>query len=279
MDERRSLEAQEPSVHVLKRGLRHQLFWQDQERLSDRQHPLLEDPSMDMSERQGEGKAPGGSLKGKYLPKKQLQLAVQLAQKDYDSQLMPLLRTEITALQNYLRATRNCTNIPKLYNSLCPSRRALIQPVTLPDEQYAAQWQAVQYKGLPFEQDAPVYTTARDERVRSKSEVIIADALLRHGIPYRYEFPLKLNKGRQTFTFYPDFLCLNIRTRQEFLWEHFGMMDDPAYAQKATAKLRLYEENGILPGRNLLLTMETQTEPLSTRAVEKIISEFLSGES
>ena len=220
-----------------------------------------------------------GSLQGKYLPKKQLQLAVQLAQKDYDSQLMPLLRTEITALQNYLRATRNCTNIPKLYNSLCPSRRALIQPVTLPDEQYAAQWQTVQYQGLPFESDAPVYTTARDERVRSKSEVIIADALLRHGIPYRYEFPLKLNKGRQTLTFYPDFLCLNIRTRQEFLWEHFGMMDDPAYAQKATAKLRLYEENGILPGRNLLLTMETQTEPLSTRAVEKIISEFLSGES
>jgi len=220
-----------------------------------------------------------GSLKGKYLPKKQLQLAVQLAQKDYDSQLMPLLRTEITALQNYLRATRNCTNIPKLYNSLCPSRRALIQPVTLPDEQYAAQWQAVQYKGLPFEQDAPVHTTVRDERVRSKSEVIIADALLRHGIPYRYEFPLKLNKGRQTLTFYPDFLCLNIRTRQEFLWEHFGMMDDPDYAQKSTSKLRLYEENGILPGRNLLLTMETQTEPLSTRAVEKIISEFLSSQA
>ena len=220
-----------------------------------------------------------GSLKGKYLPKKQLQLAVQLAQKDYDTQLIPLLQTEIAALQNYLRGTRTGTSIQKLYTSLCPSRRALIQPVTLPDEQFAAQWQNVQYQGLPFESDVPVYTTARDERVRSKSEVIIADALLRHGIPYRYEFPLKLNKGRQTLTFYPDFLCLNIRTRQEFLWEHFGMMDDSAYAQKATAKLRLYEENGILPGRNLLLTMETQTEPLSTRAVEKIISEFLSSQA
>ena len=220
-----------------------------------------------------------GSLKGKYIPKKQLHLATQLAQKDYDTQLINLLQTEITALQNYLRGTRNGMSIQKLYTSFCPSRRALIHPVTLPDEQYAAQWQAVQYKGLPFEQDAPVHTTVRDERVRSKSEVIIADALLRHGIPYRYEFPLKLNKGRQTLTFYPDFLCLNIRTRQEFLWEHFGMMDDPAYAQKATAKLRLYEENGILPGRNLLLTMETQTEPLSTRAVEKIISEFLSSQA
>ena len=220
-----------------------------------------------------------GSLKGKYIPKKQVSLATQLAQKDYDFQLLDLLHTEIAALQNYLHATRNCTAIPKLYTTLCPSRRALIQPVTLPDEQYSAQWQTVQYQGRSFEQDAAVHLTVRDERVRSKSEVIIADALIRHGIPYRYEFPLKLNKGRQLLTIYPDFLCLNIHTRQEFLWEHFGMMDDPEYAKKVTSKLRLYEENGILPGRNLLLTMETQSEPLSTRAVEKIIEEFLLRES
>ena len=220
-----------------------------------------------------------GSLRGRYLSYKKEALICQLAQKSYDQDLIETLQTEIDALQNYLRVTRNCTNIPRLYSSLCPSRRALTEPVILPDREYAARWQKVQYQGRPFTPEAPEYLTARGERVRSKSEVIIADALLRHGIPYRYEFQLKLNKGRQTLTFYPDFLCLNIRTRQEFLWEHFGMMDDPAYAQKATAKLRLYEENGILPGRNLLLTMETQTEPLSTRAVEKIISEFLSGES
>ena len=220
-----------------------------------------------------------GSLRGKYIPKKHIQLAAQLAQKDYDTQLLDLLKTEIAALQNYLHDTRNGTAIPKLYTSLCPSRRALIQQVTLTDEQYAAQWQSVQFEGLPFDPDMPEHLTARDERVRSKSEVIIADALIRHGIPYRYEYPLKLNKGRQLLTIYPDFLCLNIHTRQEFLWEHFGMMDDPDYAHKTTAKLLLYEENGILPGRNLLLTMETQTEPLSTRAVEKIISEFLSSQA
>ena len=216
-----------------------------------------------------------GSLRGKYIPKKQKELAAQLVQKDYNSQLIDLLKTEITALQNYMSETHNGTAIPKLYSSFCPSRRALIQPVTLTDEQYAAQWQSVQYKGLPFDTDMPEHLTARDERVRSKSEVIIADALIRHGIPYRYEFPLKLNKGRQFMTIYPDFLCLNLHTRQKFLWEHFGMMDDPDYAHKATAKLRLYEENGILPGRNLILTMETKTDPLSTRAVEKIIGEFL----
>ncbi len=216
-----------------------------------------------------------GSLKGKYIPKKQLQLAANLAQKDYDQQLIETLQTEIAALQNYLRVTGNCTNIPGLYSSLCPTRRALIEPVTLTEEQYTAQWLKVQYQGLSFTQDAPEYQTARGERVRSKSEVIIADALSRHQIPYRYEYPLKLNKGQLSHTIYPDFLCLNIHTRREYIWEHFGMMDDPDYAQKATAKLRLYEESCILPGRNLILTMESQKDPLSTRVIEKIIEGFL----
>ena len=52
-------------------------------------------------------------------------------------------------------------------------------------------------------------------------------------------------------------------------------MDDPDYAKNAASKLRLYAENNIFPGRNLILTMETQTIPLSTRAIERIITEFL----
>ena len=50
-------------------------------------------------------------------------------------------------------------------------------------------------------------------------------------------------------------------------------MDDPDYAKNAASKLRLYAD--IFPGRNLILTMETQTIPLSTRAIERIITEFL----
>ena len=30
-----------------------------------------------------------------------------------------------------------------------------------------------------------------------------------------------------------DFICLNLRTRQEFIWEHFGMMNDAEYASSA----------------------------------------------
>ncbi len=232
--------------------------------------------------------------KGRYIPLKEKAFAYKLAQKDYDTEVIILIQKEIDTLQNYLSQTGGGRAISELYDSLCPARRSLITPVTLTDEQYAASWQEVSWTGRPFAPDAPLLYTAHGERVRSKSEVIIADTLFRHKIPYRYEFPITLRRNSEapfhgdfdklnhrnsgsgdTVTLYPDFLCLNTRTRSEFFWEHFGLMDDSDYSKNAAGKLRLYTENGILAGRNLIITMETQTEPPSIKALEKLIEEFL----
>ncbi len=239
--------------------------------------------------------------KGRYIPLKEKDFAYKLAQKDYDTEVIILIQKEIDALQNYLKQTSDGRAISELYDSLCPARRALITPVTLTDGQYAARWQEISWTGRPFSQDAPLLYTARGERVRSKSEVIIADTLFRHKIPYRYEFPLTLRRSSEaplhgdfdklnhrtsvsgshttsignTITLHPDFLCLNTRTRSEFYWEHFGLMDDPDYSKNTAGKLRLYTENGILAGRNLIITMETQSEPLATRILDQMIASFL----
>ena len=233
------------------------------------------------------------NLTGNYIRKKDTEFAKALAQKDYNESLIQQLQKEINTLQEYLTQSQIGYAISKIYEKLCPARQALITPVTLTHEQYITQWKNVTWQGHPFTPDTPIYDTANKEQVRSKSEVIIADALYRHGIPYRYEYPVELftstksrdnneyfrNKEHQhvkTITLHPDFLCLNVHTRQEYIWEHFGLMDDPDYAKNAASKLRLYAENNIFPGRNLILTMETQTIPLSTRTIEKIITEFLS---
>ena len=203
------------------------------------------------------------------------------------------------------RLINRCEELTQLLTTkLRPARRLLITPVTLTDSQYAAQWQAVPWKGLPFAPDSPDYTTARGERVSSKSEVIIADTLARHGIPYRYEYPLELNyrrngrggtsrsdlkdtptHGADTVnsetsyrpgrTVHPDFLCLNVRTRAEFYWEHFGLMDEPDYLERTLAKIKDYAESDILPGKNFLFTMESVVCHLSTIQVENLINEFL----
>ncbi len=162
-----------------------------------------------------------------------------------------------------------------LIQSFHPLRQELIIPATLSDEQYAAAWLSQKYKGKSFAADLPTLLTSKGERVRSKSEMLIADTLARMGVPYRYEYPITLNDNGHTFTMHPDFLCLNLRTRQEFIWEHFGMMDDADYSSKTVKKLRTYAQNGIYSGHNLIATSETAELPLNTQLLEKTITEYL----
>ncbi len=216
---------------------------------------------------------------GKYIPKKQQATANQLAQKDYNSKIITLLEEEIEALRTYLNTA---PNIQAFYSQMCPARQNLITPLTLTDEQYTAQWKSASWQGLPFSPDTPGYTTNQGERVRSKSEVLIANALAHQKIPYRYEYPLTLHRNHThdtsqnaTTTLHPDFLCLNLRTRQEIIWEHFGLMDSPEYLHNTVSKLKLYAQNKILPGKKLIITMETNTEPLIPDVINQMIEQFL----
>ena len=108
--------------------------------------------------------------------------------------------------------------------------------------------------------------------MRSKSEKMLADKLFAMGIPYRYEYPVQL-KGYGTV--YPDFTLLNVRKRKEFYLEHFGIMDDPEYSEKAIKKLEDYAKNKIYIGKNLLVTFETRHKPLEMKVVEQMIKEFI----
>ena len=226
-------------------------------------------------------------FKGVFIPRSKDDFARKLAQKDYDQKVLKLLKNEINAITTCLSKicksgstpaenASTATKLGDLYAKMCPARQRLVTPVTLTTEQYAKQWLSVNWQGRPFTPDTAIHTTSSGIQVRSKSEVLIADALTRMGIPFRYEYPLKLRRpSGDIVTFHPDFLCLNVESRSEFYWEHFGLMDDPDYSNNAAGKLRLYTENGIIAGRNLIITMETQKEPLTTRLVERIIKELL----
>lgn len=220
---------------------------------------------------------------GIYMPRAQNSLALKLIQNDYDTKAINSLHEEISLLKVFLKKYK-INNTTHLFEKLSSSRRKLITPLTLPDERFAKNWLATEYKKKQIPEDAPKLFTDNGEQVRSKSEVIIANSLKAAGIPYRYEFPLTLNRRAEIAktsrrsdlcTFHPDFYCLNLRTRKEFIWEHFGMMDDAEYAIHAGEKLLLYQQNGYLPGRNLIITMETSRAPFSSRAAKQIIEEYL----
>ena len=73
----------------------------------------------------------------------------------------------------------------------------------------------------------------------------------------------------------PDFTVMNRRTGKIYLYEHFGRMDDFMYVENSMRKLDLYEKNGYLLGKNLIITRETIASPLNIQKVDSYIKEFL----
>lgn len=217
---------------------------------------------------------------GTYMPRSQEKLARALIQNDYDQKTIPAIEAEIKELKEFIQSYKiKCSDT--VYQKLASTRREVVTPLTLDNDAYAAAWLKVDYRRKKIPEDTPQLFTDNNEQVRSKSEVIIANALKAAEVPYRYEFPLAVDRNAATngdldiCQLHPDFYCLNIRTRQEFAWEHFGMMDDPDYAARATEKLELYAENGFFPGKNLIITMESSATPLSSKLLKNVIQTYL----
>lgn len=220
--------------------------------------------------------------RGHYIDAAHYELAQGLAQKDYNQRLVNSLQKELKILESVLCQLEKMTELNEtpetLLNKLHPLRRALIRPATLTASQYATAWSSQKYKGKTFQPDSPELYTSSGKRVRSKSEVIIAEALARLDVPYHYEYPLLLSSSgghHGKITIYPDFLCLNVRTRREYIWEHFGLMDQPKYAENFVRKLHTYADNGIIAGQNLIITTESTKKQLNTKHVEDLIRLYL----
>ena len=210
-------------------------------------------------------------LSGVYIRDKDVKLAKELAQKDYDQRIIKAIGIELESIENYF-ARNTKLYAEQVYENLHKERKKLITPIREAEEQFLENWKAVDYEGKGFTVDAPEFYTTRGERVRSKSEWIIGELLERNEIPYRYEYPIYL-KGLGKI--YPDFTILNVKRRKELYWEHFGMMDNPSYVEKAIGKIRMYEQNEIFPGENLIITYETSRNPISQKVVMILIQKYL----
>ena len=218
----------------------------------------------------GKGKK---NTNGRYMKKDEYELAGRIAQRDYDVDVLKSSEERMQAIEIFLETYKR-TCLERIYQETNKYRRKLVTPVILPDEEYVKQWQAVEYRGKAFEDDEYEIITERGERVRSKSEKIIADKLYALGIPYRYEYPLMLDGNVRV---YPDFTILKMPERKEVYLEHFGMMDDADYVENAMYKLNSYEKNKIYLGVNLFVTHETSRSPLNTRALDGMLKRTFCG--
>lgn len=209
--------------------------------------------------------------KGTYILRQNRELAARLAQKDYDGKLLEALNEQQRVIQSFLEHY-NPDVVREVYAGLTEARKQLVEKGFLTDEEFVEKWIGEPYPKMGFNVDDPEYYTSRGERVRSKSEVLIAEALTRHNIPYRYEYPV-FDGNRMIGV--PDFNCLNVRLRKDYYWEHLGMLGDQEYAERNVKKIEKYTLAESFDESRLILTFETQKHPLNTKVVEEKIRRYL----
>ena len=214
-----------------------------------------------------------------YLPVKSRKKALALVKKRYHSRLLEAAGRQQKILDRFLKKY-DPQALQKVFLKEPSVRQELLLSDTvpdtllaalLPDNLYAELWEKYEYEKKPFYEDSPVHLTNKQERVRSKSEVLIANTLYKLGIPYRYECPLQLDTG----IIHPDFTILRTSDRRVFYYEHLGMMDDAGYARAAVQRLDDYERNGIYLGDQLIITSETSRLPLNSIKAERIIRHYI----
>ena len=216
--------------------------------------------------------------RGKYIRKSSMELIKQLAQKDYAQKMLEVANQKLQALTIFTKDYFQ-KDMTEVYQSLPPERRELVEPYELSEEMYAQRWQAESYPPYVRSADACDETsddngiyTEKNEKVRSKSEKIIADKFYMKQVPYHYEKPLVLPGFG---TVHPDFTVLNKKSRKEYYWEHLGMMGNPEYCENAIRKIQAYEKSGIFLGENLILTYESAETILDSRHIDRLIRKYL----
>lgn len=135
-----------------------------------------------------------------------------------------------------------------------------------------------QAKGSLLLQEGLIHRTSTGRAVRSKSELLVYEALLNKGFQPEYEQPLTLGGS----TRYPDFTIDDEIKGTKTYWEHLGMLELKDYRRSWEKKLAWYRANDILPaeeggGENgqLITTQESSIAGFDFADVQEKIRKYL----
>jgi len=197
-----------------------------------------------------------------YLSRSRQTTIAYLAQKEYARKALYLVTIELKQLNDVLLYC----DTPKLedaWQDFLPEKMRFVDPPVPSDEVFRQKWLSQEYeRKSPIENDHR-FPTEKGDMVCSKTEAQQADYMFYHGYDYLYEKRLSLIDGGRLTWRYPDFTILDPVTREEVVFEHFGMVDDEGYQHSMFDKIRLYEENGYVIGQNFLFTFETAEHPFT----------------
>lgn len=214
----------------------------------------------------------------KYIPAKKREQAAMLAQKDYYNELLTSLENELQVLMNLSEEYDPGAKF-EVYHKMHLFRQQLVRPIIRSPKMKVEDWKAIKHETYLEHPEQLILDTERGEIVRSKSERDIANALFRKKdkLLYKYEPTLILEDPftHEQIETHPDFEIIILATGEIFYWEHAGLMDEQEYARSFARKCRLYENNDIVLGRNLIITFETKNCPLSQKSIRNQIENML----
>ena len=107
-------------------------------------------------------KKDGEKGNGRYISKKYISMIEKLAQKDYDVQLIKLAEERLKIIRNFLKRYEE-TDLQELYAGLNYHRKELLAEAVLSEEEYVRRWEAVEYEGKEFAEDAPEIVTEKKQ--------------------------------------------------------------------------------------------------------------------
>lgn len=203
-----------------------------------------------------------------YLDKSDLGVARGIIQSDYARKYIDKASAELKIIERLL-SYEGC-DCDKTYDNLSAPRKELASPIAEYSADNISAWLKDRSSITNSHPKYGDYFTLTGEQVRSKSELIIADRLTYYSIPYKYEEKIELDM----IPVFPDFTILT-KDNREVYWEHFGMIDDGSYVNDMAKKMNLYTRNGIILGKNLIMSFESRESPLSMTTVNRIINDYL----
>jgi len=128
------------------------------------------------------------------------------------------------------------------------------------------EWANEKFEQSAYRAEEKIKMTSRGLYVRSKSEVLIAEKLYEHKIPFRYEEVINVGKIQLV----PDF-TIKRSDGKIFYWEHMGMTNSESYIERQYKKLSIYKSADIVPWDNLIITFDGKDGFVDVRKLESEI--------
>ncbi len=192
-----------------------------------------------------------------------------LVRKNFITKALPLIDKDIKVLEMAIKhyVCFDAESVMLKYLEKHPELCSGVSYGQRSDKEWAASFE----KPVDFYEEERKHTSINGDKMLSKNELYIASRLDHHGIPYRYEVKIKNPDTNRI----PDFTIKRPRDGKIIYWEHMGLTTDGGYMEGNELKFVEYENCGIVPWDNLIVTYDTADGGIDARIIEAMIIGWL----